>query len=220
MAFFNTALIVREDLIRPLRALESSVETVAAGSLDAEPPDIEQDDEVVSLSDSFARMQETLRVTGRQADALASESFNDPVLDRSVPGAFGESLDRMAENLSTAIADLEARSDRLSRLIEEFETASARASDGDLDARFSEDAIDDRFSDVVESYNDQLAAFETTVGRAKPFARRGRRDAIGNRRRDRRHLERALGDHLRDGSALRRRRCCRRGRAGYTPCRR
>lgn len=139
VAFFNTALIVREDLIRPLRALESSVETVAAGSLDAEPPDIEQDDEVVSLSDSFARMQETLRVTGRQADALASECFNDPVFDRSVPGAFGESLDRMAENLSTAIADLEARSDRLSRLIEEFETASARASDGDLDARLSED---------------------------------------------------------------------------------
>ena len=170
VAFFNTALIVRADLIAPLRELESSTETVAAGSLDGASPTVEQTDEIGSLAGSFGRMQETLHVTGRQADALANESFDDPVLDRSVPGEFGDSLDRMAENLSSAIGDLEARSARLQQLITEFEAASARASEGDLTVRLPEEGTDDRFDGVVDSYNGQLEAFETAIGRAKPFA--------------------------------------------------
>lgn len=170
VAFFNTALIVRDDLIRPLRQLESSSEAVAAGSLDTDPPEIRQHDEIGSLSDSFGRMFETLQVTARQADALASESFDDPVLDRSVPGEFGDSLDRMADNLSGAISDLEARSTRLTRLIEEFEAASDRASDGDLRVRLPDETIDGRFGNVVDSYNRQLDAVETAIARAKPFA--------------------------------------------------
>lgn len=110
IACFNTALIVREDLTGPLGELESSTEAVAQGTLDVDSTTIEQDDEVGSLAASFERMHEMLRVTDRQADALAKESFDDPALEESVPGEFGESLDRMAENLSTAISDLEARS--------------------------------------------------------------------------------------------------------------
>ena len=170
VAFLNTALIVREDVIAPLRELESSAETIASGSLDVASPTIDQPDEIGSLATSFARMHETLRVTDRQAEALATESFDDPVLDRSVPGAFGDSLDRMAGNLSSAITDLEARSERLTRLIEEFDDVSARAADGDLTARLPEDGIDERFDGVVASYNEQLDAFEAAVGRAKPFA--------------------------------------------------
>jgi len=170
VAFFNTALIVKDDLIRPLRQLESSAEAVAAGSLDTDPPDIRQRDEIGSLSDSFGRMSETLQITARQADALANESFDAPVFDRSVPGEFGDSLDRMADNLSSAISDLEARSTRLTRLIEEFEAASARASDGDLRVRLPDESVDDRFGNVVDSYNRQLDAVETAIARAKPFA--------------------------------------------------
>jgi len=170
IACFNTALIVREDLTQPLRELESSAETVAEGTLDVDSPTIEQDDEVGSLAASFGRMHETLRVTDRQAEALADESFDDPVLEESVPGEFGDSLDRMAENLSAAISDLEARSARLTRLIEEFEAASTRAADGDLTVRLPAEEIDDRFEGVVTSYNEQLDAFEAAIGRAKPFA--------------------------------------------------
>ncbi len=170
VAFFNTALIVRADLIGPLQRIESNAEAVASGDLNCEQLGIEQRDEVGSLGASFDRMQETLRITARQADALANEEFDDPVLDRSVPGAFGDSLDRMSENLSAAISRLEERSTRLSRLIEEFETATERASDGDLRVRIPPDSIDDQFEGVVGSYNRQLDAFEGAICEAKPFA--------------------------------------------------
>ena len=170
VAFGNTALIIREDLIRPLGRLESSAEAIGGGDLDCDRLDVEQHDEIGSLADSFDRMNDTLRTTARQADALASEEFDDPVLDQSVPGDFGESLDRMAANLSEAISDLEARSARLGRLIEEFETATERASDGDLRVRIPSEEIDGEFEDVVASYNRQLDAFETAIEEAKPFA--------------------------------------------------
>lgn len=170
VAFFNTAVIVRDDLIRPLARLQSSAESIAAGDLDCDRLEIDQADEIGSLAASFDRMNETLRTTALQADALAREEFDDPVLDRSVPGAFGESLDRMASNLSVAISDLEARSSRLNRLIEEFEAATDRVSDGDLQARVPTNAIDGQFEGVVESYNRQLDAFETAIEEAKPFA--------------------------------------------------
>jgi methyl-accepting chemotaxis protein len=169
-AFGNTALIIREDLIEPLGRLEASAEAIGGGDLDCDRLDVDQQDEIGSLAASFDRMNDTLRTTARQADALASEEFDDPVLEESVPGAFGDSLDRMAENLSAAISDLEARSTRLGRLIEEFEAATERASDGDLRVRIPEAAVDGQFENVVESYNRQLAAFEEAVGEAKPFA--------------------------------------------------
>ncbi len=171
VAFFNTALIVREDLIRPLRRIESGAESVAGGDLDRERLGIEQRDEVGSLGVSFDRMQETLTTTAEQADALANEEFDAPVLDQSVPGAFGDSLDRMSENLSAAISELEERSARLTRLIEEFERATDRASDGDLRVRIPPESVDDQFEGVVGSYNRQLDAFEAAIGEAKPFAR-------------------------------------------------
>jgi methyl-accepting chemotaxis protein len=170
VAFLNTALIIRDDLIRPLREIQSSAEEISAGSLTADPPKIEQDDEVGSLAASFVRMHDTLQTTARQADALANEEFDDPALEESVPGAFGESLDRMSRNLSNAISDLQDRSARLGRLIEEFETATARASDGDLRVRIPADAVDGQFQDVVGSYNRQLDAFEAAITEAKPFA--------------------------------------------------
>jgi methyl-accepting chemotaxis protein len=170
VAFGNTALIIREDLIEPLGRLESSAEAIGSGDLDCDRLEIEQRDEIGSLAASFDRMNETLRTTARQADALANEEFDDPVLEESVPGAFGDSLDRMAGNLSEAISDLEARSARLGRLVEEFETATERASDGDLRVRIPTEAVDGRFEDVVESYNRQLDAFEAAIEEAKPFA--------------------------------------------------
>lgn len=169
-AFGNTALIIREDLIRPIEQLEANAEAVGSGDLDCDRLDIDQHDEIGSLAASFDRMNETLRTTAKQADALANEEFDDPVLERSVPGAFGDSLDRMSANLSEAISDLEARSARLSRLIEEFEAATEQASDGDLRTRIPAEAVDGQFEDVVESYNQQLNAFETAIKEAKPFA--------------------------------------------------
>jgi methyl-accepting chemotaxis protein len=170
VAFGNTALIIRDDLIRPLAELESSAEAIGGGDLDCDRLEIDQRDEIGSLGASFDRMNDTLRTTAKQADALANEEFDDPVLDRSVPGAFGDSLDRMSANLSEAIADLQDRSTRLSRLIEEFETATERASDGDLRARIPADAVEGQFEDVVGSYNRQLDAFEAAIQEAKPFA--------------------------------------------------
>jgi len=172
VAFVNTLLIVQRDLITPLGNIEAAARQIADGHVDTEPVVVEQRDEVGDLADSFADLQGYLATVSAQADALADQEFDAAALDEPVPGPFGRSLERMAANLETHTHELEARSERLQRLVAAFEDSTAAAIDGDLTATI-DPAVDDgeeRYAVVVDRYNELLRTLQTSIGETTEFA--------------------------------------------------
>ena len=173
VAFVNTVLIIEKDLIAPLGEIEAAAWRIAEGHVDTEQVTVDQPDEVGSLADSFGGLQSYLMTVSAQADALADQQFDDPALDDPVPGPFGDSLDRMAANLEAHTQEIEARSARLQRLIEAFETSTGQAIDGDLTATIDPDAIDDpdgTYSVVVDHYNELLRTLQDSLTETATFA--------------------------------------------------
>jgi methyl-accepting chemotaxis protein len=164
-AFVNTAVVVREDISRPIAALETQADAIAAGRLDGEPPSVDQADEIGGLAESCADMQAYLAVVSGQASALSRQEFDADVLDEEVPGPFGESLDRMARNLEEYTGNLRS-------LVREFGDAAERAGEGDLTAAIDEDAIGDEngYDEVVRNYNELLGTLGETVAEVTAFA--------------------------------------------------
>jgi len=93
IAFVNTTLIARRDLVTPIDRIAAAMDSMACGHVDTDPTETSQRDEVGALAQSFNRLQSYLRTVGGQADALAGQSFDDPVLEEPVPGPFGESIE-------------------------------------------------------------------------------------------------------------------------------
>jgi len=182
VAFANTVFLTRADIVEPVRKLEGAVADIANGRVDVAVEGSDRPDEVGSLTRSFAEMQSHLSLVAAQADALADREFDAAVLDEDVPGTFGASLTRMADNLEeyTAeleemTADLERRSDRLEAVVAAFGDAADRAADGDLTATIDPDEVadgeaDERYRELCENYNDLVGTLGEAVGDVRAFA--------------------------------------------------
>ena len=126
----------------------------------------DQPDEIGGLTESFVELRSYLGTVSGQAEALAEQEFDDPVLDEEVPGAFGESLSRMADNLEAYTTELES-------LMDAFGDAAERARDGDLTATIDarELAIDDgdRYAVMVDDYNRLVETLAETLAGVQSF---------------------------------------------------
>ena len=172
VAFVNTTLIARRDLVTPLDRIAAAMDSMARGHVDTDPIETSQRDEVGALAQSFNGLQSYLRTVGGQADALAEQSFDDPVLEEPVPGPFGESITTMAERLEAHTTELKARSERLEGLVAAFESSTAAAGDGDLTATIEADLGDDEtYRQVIDGYNELLGRLGGSIGDASRFGR-------------------------------------------------
>ena len=173
VAFVNTALIIQRDLIKPLADIETAAGRIAEGHVETEAVATDQPDEVGELTRSFSALQSYLTTVSAQADALAEQEFDDDALDESVPGPFGESLTRMADNLETHTNEIEARSARLERLVDAFEESTTAAIDGDLTATIDPAVVNDEdgtYTVVIERYNELLRTLQESLGETAAFA--------------------------------------------------
>ncbi|EMA64574.1 methyl-accepting chemotaxis sensory transducer [Halorubrum kocurii JCM 14978] len=174
VAIYNTLLIVRRDFVAPLRQLETGADAIAAGDIDAvgtaggSGPGLagsEQPDEIGSLVNSFVAVERYLGTVSAQAEALAAQEFDDPLLDEDVPGTFGDSLDEMATNLEAHTRELES-------LVDAFGDAAGRARAGDLTATIDDGALatdEDRYVELVGNYNRLVTTLGGTVGEVASF---------------------------------------------------
>ena len=179
VAIYNTLLIVRRDFTTPIRELERHADAIASGAVSAEMAAggsatggsatlsaSDQTDEIGSLTNSFVSLQSYLETVSGQAEALAAQEFDDPVLDEEVPGAFGESLSRMADNLESYTTELES-------LMDAFGDATERAREGELTATIDAEelAIDDadRYTALVDDYNRLVGTLADTLAEVKSF---------------------------------------------------
>jgi methyl-accepting chemotaxis protein len=166
VAFGNTVLVVRRDVVQPITRLSTSAAAVADGDLSTPPPSVAGDDEIARLAADFDDMHAHLETVSAQATALADREFDDPVLEESLPGAFGDALDRMA-------ADLASHTRNLQRLVDAFGEATERAAVGDLTALLPVDDVgeeNDRYVEVARSYNEFVRELSDTIAEVQSFA--------------------------------------------------
>ena len=159
VAFLNTVLIVRRDVVDPIDQLSASASAVAAGDLSTSPPTTDGNDEIAELVEDFGDMHEHLRLVSAQATAMADREFDDPVLDERLPGEFGDSLGRMATDLTTHTRALQ-------RLVDAFGEATEHAREGDLTALMPAEELaeeDERYGEVARSYNEFLRTLSATI---------------------------------------------------------
>ncbi|NGM71548.1 HAMP domain-containing protein [Natronolimnobius sp. AArcel1] len=177
VAFLNTLVITREDVISPLERLRTDAERISNGDLEARPPEPTQTDEIGELQESFAEMHASLTTVAAQADALATEEFDAEVLDESVPGEFGDSLAGMQTGLENRIDELETSRERIERQRERVESRNEaleadaeriravleRCAAGDFTRRVSVESDHDAMAEIATGLNATLDDLEETI---------------------------------------------------------
>ncbi|WP_193767552.1 methyl-accepting chemotaxis protein [Halorientalis pallida] len=177
-------LTLGRNTARELSDLADTAGAIARGETDVTVQETDRRDEVGAVIDSFRATRSYLVTVAEQADALAHQNFEAPVLDERVPGDLGDSLDTMAGDLETLVTDLEsaraeaesARADaeRLTAHLEaqadEFADVMARAAEGDFTERLDADGHSEAMSEIATACNAMLDELETTVGEIQGFA--------------------------------------------------
>ncbi|WP_458188753.1 HAMP domain-containing protein [Haladaptatus sp. NG-WS-4] len=133
-----------------LSEVSGTADEIAAGELAVDLPETTREDKMGQLFGSFESMREYLNTVSKQADALARKEFDAPVFDETVPGEFGESLEKMREDLRTMVADIERARAEAESAQADAETAQAQAEE--LNAALQHKATE--FGTVMEQAAD------------------------------------------------------------------
>ncbi|WP_049925551.1 methyl-accepting chemotaxis protein [Halopiger goleimassiliensis] len=165
VAFVNTILIARRDVIEPLERLQRIADGIANGNLDYRPPETDQRDETGDLQRSFVTMHDYLTTVASQADALAREEFEADVLEADVPGEFGESLEGMRAGLQNRIDELEESRERIEDQREEVKRRNADLeADAERIRQVLRKCAEGDFTDRVTLESDHEAMTEIATG--------------------------------------------------------
>ncbi|WP_135851041.1 methyl-accepting chemotaxis protein [Halorussus salinus] len=177
-------LTIGRGTAKSLEQVADTADDIASGKLDVELPETTREDEMGRLFGSFGSMREYLNTVADQADALAKQEFDDPVLDEPVPGTFGESLERMRHDLEEMVTNIDAAREEaqsakaeaeetnaaLERKAAEFGRVMERAADGDLTQRMDTESPTEAMTQIAEEFNAMLAELEATVADVSQFA--------------------------------------------------
>jgi len=169
---------------KPIEQVRDHAQRLARGQFDEELDVDADNDEIGEMVTAFEEMHGNISTAAAQADALADQEFDAPVLDEDVPGRLGAALTTMHENTEAFVADLdEARSEAeaareeaealaadLQRQAEEAAGVLERAADGDLTARMDEARDSDAMRTIATEFNDMLGELEDTVVDIKRFS--------------------------------------------------
>ncbi|MEL6984273.1 MAG: HAMP domain-containing protein, partial [Actinomycetota bacterium] len=111
-------------LAQPIRDLARQAEIVAGGNFDVENLDLDRNDEVGDLANSFDAMTDILGVVGAQTEAIANRELTAPILTESLPGQLGRSFKGMIESLQELVGELRTSSNQLAGAAEELTAVS------------------------------------------------------------------------------------------------
>ncbi|WP_181685150.1 methyl-accepting chemotaxis protein [Halorhabdus salina] len=177
-------LTIGRNTATQLESLSGTASELAEGRLDVSIPETDRVDELGSLVDSFAGLHAYLNTVSARAEALADQNFDAKVLEKDVPGTFGETLDRMGEDLEAMVTEIEtaraeaesakqeaeALNDALAEKARAFGEVMEHAADGDLTVRMDPDSPSEEMERIAESFNEMLADIERTIGQIQSVA--------------------------------------------------
>jgi len=184
LGFFALGAIVHRGTLTKIRTLTDSAESLSAGEVDTDVEKSERIDEIGQIQNAFVDIDDYVTTVAGQANALADQEFDATVLDEDVPGTLGRALDRMRDDLSSFIDEVEQARDEaqrsqeraeelaetLERQAEEFSEVMERAADGDLSQRLDADIDNDAMASIARAANDMLTELEGTVVTISEFA--------------------------------------------------
>ncbi|WP_435066809.1 methyl-accepting chemotaxis protein [Haloplanus sp. C73] len=182
--FLLIGLTLGRDTVSALDRLTEDAQAIAEGNLDIEVETSDREDEIGEMTEAFAEMQTYLSTVAAQAEAVAEQRFDAPVLDEEVPGAFGATIDRMSDDVEqaqreakeakqsaeAARREVEDLNEDLEATAETFGETMAAAADGDLTQRMDADSRSTAMETIAESFNEMMTEMEGTLSRIRSFA--------------------------------------------------
>jgi methyl-accepting chemotaxis protein len=170
LGFVAIGLTLGRNTVRALRRISERAEAIAAGDLNAEVERSTRVDEIGDLVNAFGEMQGNLATAGEQAEAVADQRFDDPVLDERVPGDFGDSIRRMADAVEANQRELEELNAGLERKADSYSRVMEATAAGDLTRRMDPDAENDSMARIGRTFNRMVDELEGTVTEIRAFA--------------------------------------------------
>jgi len=185
LGFVGVGVTLGRNTARALERIADGAVALSQGRLDVEQETSGRIDEVGRVQAAFDDTREYLQTVTDQADAVADQRFDDPVLDEDVPGALGESLRTMEANINEFIDELDqsreeaerAREEsevlaaELQQQVEQYSEVMAAAADGDFSRRLDASGTDNEaLADIAEAFNEMLEALERTVVQTQEIA--------------------------------------------------
>lgn len=183
LGFVFLGLTLGRSTVSALNRLRDNAVAISEGDLDVDIEDGGRIDEVGQAVSAFGETKTYLDTIAAQADALARQDFDDPVLEETVPGDIGESLRQMNDDIEEFIVELEqtkaeaqesrAQAEELATSLEEqaeeFGEVMAEAAEGNLTVRLSNDVNNESMAEIADACNEMLAELERTLARVRKF---------------------------------------------------
>lgn len=177
LGFVLIGATVGRTTARSLQDLAEQAQTLSTGSLAVDTSAVDREDELGAVQESLGEIQSYLSVIEAQAEAIAQQEFEDPVLDQSVPGEIGAALDQMEGDLQHFVKELERaqtqaqqRSETLQSEAETISNTMAVAATGDFTERLDPTFETAAINDIARSYNDMVAELEQAIQAARDLA--------------------------------------------------
>nr|WP_245835283.1 methyl-accepting chemotaxis protein [Natronolimnobius baerhuensis] len=182
--FVVTGATIGRSTAAAMDDLASNASSLSRGDTEITVDETDRIDEVGQVQQSFLDTRNYLETAATQADAIARQEFDDPILEAEVPGKLGDSLETMSQDLEQYIDDIEASkaeaelaqdeaaearkeaealATRLEERAREFGDVMATAADGDLTQRLDEDVDNEALAEIATGFNGMLEDLERTI---------------------------------------------------------
>ena len=184
LGFVVIGLTIGRNTVQALNGLAERAEALSEGDLSVTMDETDRIDEVGRAQEAFGDTKAYLQTIGDQADAMARQDFGDPALDEDVPGAIGDSLAKMNDDIEEFIVELEQSqanaeeaqahaeelADSLEQKAQAFSAVMEDAAAGDLSKRLDASSDHRAMRNIADAFNDMLAQLELTVVGIQEFA--------------------------------------------------
>jgi methyl-accepting chemotaxis protein len=114
---------------KPVSEVAAQARAIAAGQLDVPVLEIERNDEIGELAESFNEMAAMLRLVGDQAHAIATKNLRHESLQATIPGQLGHTFDEMKDSLRQLIDQLHDSATQVAGAAEELTAVSFAVGD-------------------------------------------------------------------------------------------
>ncbi len=158
---------------RPIKVISERAHAVTAGALHVDNMEMDRDDEIGELADSFDTMTDMLSLLGAKVKAIADGEISNQLLDEELPGELGETVETMTTSLRSLVSSLKSSSDMLATASGELQNVSfsmgASAEDTSMmatQASAAGDEVSANVGSVAAAIEELNASIEDVSGNA------------------------------------------------------
>lgn len=169
--------------MRSLRTLADEARTISNGNFEGDIKSDGRIDEVGQVRSAFQETKSYLETATAQSDALATQEFDNPVLEETVPGPLGESIQNTRQDLEEAITELksarkrhevakkeaEQRAESLTDQATEHSRIMQQVGQGNMTQRMEGNSHVEPMNQIAIKFNGMMDELEKTVGQLQSY---------------------------------------------------